>query len=64
MKLLFEKRKTSLLLVAVMLTAAISVCGQNIREKIRLDQGWRFAFGNAADPQKDFGCGTECLVLK
>ncbi len=59
MKLLFEKRKTSLLLVAVMLTAAISVCGQNIREKIRLDQGWRFAFGNAADPQKDFGCGTE-----
>ena len=59
MKLLFEKRKTSLLLVAVMLTAAISVCGQNLREKIRLDQGWRFAFGNAADPQKDFGCGTE-----
>ena len=59
MKLLFEKRKTSLLLVVVMLTAAISVCGQNIREKIRLDQGWRFAFGNAADPQKDFGCGTE-----
>ena len=59
MKLLFEKRKTSLLLVVVMLTAAISVCGQNISEKIRLDQGWRFAFGNAADPQKDFGCGTE-----
>ena len=25
----------------------------------RLDEGWRFAFGNAADPQKDFGCGTE-----
>ena len=25
----------------------------------RLDGGWRFAFGNAADPQKDFGCGTE-----
>ena len=25
----------------------------------RLDAGWRFAFGNAADPQKDFGCGTE-----
>ncbi|MDT3360563.1 MAG: beta galactosidase jelly roll domain-containing protein [Bacteroidota bacterium] len=23
------------------------------------DDGWRFAFGNAADPQKDFGCGTE-----
>jgi beta-galactosidase len=24
-----------------------------------LDKGWRFAFGHAADPAKDFGCGTE-----
>lgn len=23
------------------------------------DKGWNFAFGNAADPAKDFGCGTE-----
>lgn len=23
------------------------------------DDGWMFAFGNAADPAKDFGCGTE-----
>ena len=29
------------------------------RETIRLDKGWKFAFGNAADPKKDFGCGTE-----
>ena len=29
------------------------------REKIRLDEGWKFALGHAADPQKDFGCGTE-----
>ena len=32
---------------------------QSVRETIRLDKGWRFAFGHAADPQKDFGCGTE-----
>ena len=32
---------------------------QNVRETIRLDDGWKFAFGNAADPKKDFGCGTE-----
>ena len=32
---------------------------QNVREVIRLDEGWKFAFGNAADPAKDFGCGTE-----
>ena len=23
------------------------------------DHGWKFHFGNAADPAKDFGCGTE-----
>jgi len=32
---------------------------QNVREAIRLDEGWKFALGNAADPKKDFGCGTE-----
>ncbi len=32
---------------------------QSVREVIRLDEGWKFAFGNAADPAKDFGCGTE-----
>ena len=24
-----------------------------------LHEGWKFAFGNAADPARDFGCGTE-----
>ena len=32
---------------------------QNVRETVRLDEGWKFALGNAADPKKDFGCGTE-----
>ena len=31
----------------------------SVRQTIRLDEGWKFAFGHAADPQKDFGCGTE-----
>ena len=29
------------------------------RERICFDQNWHFAFGNAADHTKDFGCGTE-----
>lgn len=29
------------------------------RERILFDDGWEFAFGNASDPSKDFGCGTE-----
>ena len=28
-------------------------------ETVRLNKGWKFAFGNAADPKKDYGCGTE-----
>lgn len=29
------------------------------RERVSLDDGWMFAYGNASDPEKDFGCGTE-----
>lgn len=32
---------------------------QSVRERILLDEGWQFALGNASDPVKDFGCGTE-----
>ena len=39
--------------------AVTTLNAQSVREAIRLDEGWKFAFGNAADPAKDFGCGTE-----
>ena len=29
------------------------------REQVCFDLGWRFHFGHAGDPVKDFGCGTE-----
>ena len=46
--------------IVVMAWMAIaSMNAQSVRETIRLDDGWKFAFGNAADPKKDFGCGTE-----
>lgn len=41
------------------LGAAISLSAQSVRERILLDDGWQFAFGNASSPEKDFGCGTE-----
>ena len=28
-----------------------------LRERLLLDYGWRFALGNANDPEKDFGFG-------
>ena len=46
-------------IVVIAWMAIASMNAQNVRETIRLDDGWKFAFGNAADPKKDFGCGTE-----
>ena len=49
--------KWTAVLVLWMVSAITSA--QSVREVIRLDEGWKFALGNAADPTKDFGCGTE-----
>ena len=51
-------KKASLLLLALLMQFW-GVQAQNVRETIRLDKGWKFALGHAADPKKDFGCGTE-----
>ena len=44
---------------AMTFMAIMALNAQNVREKIRLNEGWKFALGNVADPNKDFGCGTE-----
>ena len=41
------------------LAAAFSVLPLDARERIRFDEDWEFAFGNASSPALDFGCGTE-----
>ena len=46
-------------LIMALWMMALSLHAQSVREAIRLDEGWKFAFGNASDPVKDFGCGTE-----
>ena len=46
-----------------MLCAMLSVNAQNVRETIRLDEGWKFSLGNAADPAKDYGCGTVLHIM-
>ncbi len=47
------------MIVAVTCLMAGTTYAQSVRETIRLDKGWKFALGNASDPAKDFGCGTE-----
>ena len=52
--------KTRLLLLIAFLMLTLVGKGQtSVRQTIRLDEGWKFAFGHASDPQKDFGGGTE-----
>lgn len=49
-------KKTTFLLLALSLLIMPTHLSA---KRIPLSDGWRFAFGHAADPAKDFGCGTE-----
>ncbi len=48
-----------LVMIVLVWMTALVMNAQSVREVIRLDDGWRFAFGNASNPAQDFGCGTE-----
>ena len=55
---MMKKLKAMILATAGCLLMSVAQA-QSVRETIRLDKGWKFKLGHAADPQKDFGCGTE-----
>ena len=46
------------LLTAILLSILIAPAAKG-GDRINFDDNWKFAFGNASDPAKDFGCGTE-----
>ena len=47
------KRKSLIVLLLVWLPLGLAA-----QERL-FDDGWKFAFGNASSPEKDFGRGTE-----
>ena len=51
--------KRRLFLACLLGTVICASAQTGMRETVRLDEGWRFAYGHAADPVKNFGCGTE-----
>lgn len=53
------ERLKHLFVFLLLLGATSTLSAQSVRERILLDEGWQFAFGNASSPEKDFGCGTE-----
>ena len=42
-----------------MVLMSLSAICIHASERILFNDGWTFAFGDASDPAKDFGCGTE-----
>ena len=56
---LFPKLCKTLCLAMCLFVVPFVWASQPLREHILLDEDWRFAFGNASSPEKDFGCGTE-----
>ena len=56
------KKKNYLFLAQLILILNFTVA--NAQEKINLDEDWKFHFGNASNPDKDFGYGTKLLFHK
>ncbi|MBE6227256.1 MAG: glycoside hydrolase family 2 protein [Bacteroidales bacterium] len=48
-----------ILTVIICIAAVLTASAQSQRERINFDKDWKFAFGDASSPAKDFGCGTE-----
>lgn len=50
--------KRALIFLCLAALTCVASFGQS-HSRISMDKGWQFAFGNAASPEKDYGCGTE-----
>ena len=54
------KRILATIIISAFLFPAICpAAGGQERSVEKFNDGWRFTLGNAADPSRDFGCGTE-----
>ena len=49
----------NLILVLALAAGICAGASALTRERTSIDNGWKFAFGNASSPEKDFGAGTE-----
>ncbi len=58
-----KNRLYSGLVLFCLLLCAMTSSAQDSRQRILLNDDWRFAYGNAADMQKDFTHGTEYFTF-
>ena len=54
---------TSWLLALAMLVIAGPAAADDVRQRVRIDEGWRFALGHAWDPAQDFDHGTRAFFF-
>ncbi len=57
-------KKTIYFFIFLAMTAGAVSARQSLREKVNIDKGWKFTFGNAADPVKDFNYGIANIYSK
>ena len=55
---MMKTMKRNALLLALTMLGMVATA-QSVRDRLLLDDGWKFAFGHGAEPTKDFGCGME-----
>ena len=54
---------TSWLLALAMFVIAGPAAADDVRQRVRIDDGWRFALGHAWDPAQDFDHGTRAFFF-
>ncbi len=55
------KQQQHTLLAAAML---ICICSFAQRQQVNIDNNWKFSFGHAANPEKDFNYGIKTIFSK
>ena len=55
----WEKMDKKSLITILLIAIPFAWLSLNASERENFDAGWKFTFGNASDPVKDFGTGTE-----
>ncbi|OIR01120.1 beta-galactosidase BoGH2A precursor [mine drainage metagenome] len=58
------KKNLRLLVVFTLILISANINAQSVREKISLDEGWKFHLGNSSDPKKDFNYGITNIFSK
>jgi beta-galactosidase len=58
------KRFFSILIIFFFITPSFSFAQDLQRQEINFDQGWKFHFGHAANPEKDFNYGIATIFSK